>query len=59
MLPSLVVVSTGVVVLVVLLLVCRRAIVRFTRARDALQEQVAQRTAELQALRAARRPGTR
>jgi HAMP domain-containing protein len=56
MVPVLVTVGVGVLLLVALLLVVRRRVVRFTRARAALQERVAQGSAALRALRETRRP---
>ena len=58
MVSVLVTAGLGVLLLVALILVVRRRLVRFTRARVALQEQVAHGAAVLRALREARRPRT-
>ena len=57
MVAVLVTAGLGMLLLVVLVLVVRRRVVRFVRARAALWERVAQGTAALHALREARRPG--
>ena len=57
MVPSLVVAGTGVVLLVALVVIVRRPVARFSRARTALQERVAQATAARRTLREARRSG--
>ena len=59
MLPSLVVVGAGVVLLAVLVVAVRRPIMRFTRARAALQERVTLDAATLRELWEARRSGAR
>jgi hypothetical protein len=56
MVSVLIMAGLGVLILVALVLVVRRRVVRFTRARAALQERVASGAAALRALQEARRP---
>jgi hypothetical protein len=56
MVAVLVTAGLGMLLLVALVLVVRRRVVRFIRARAALRERLAQGAAALRALREARRP---